>query len=249
VTSRAAPAASPVGASLGARIPSVVIGLATALAILGASIIPFFSATWTSFEQARAGVVVPGATPAQVRDATDSTVHDLLLSGDFTFRTAGGATFLNAREIQHMRDVRAVFAGFAALVLASIVALLLTAILARRTPGAATRAWRAVRGGAAGLAVTLVVVGAIAAAAFDSLFELFHELFFPAGTFTFDPATDHLVQLFPDQFWFETTLAVSAVAMVASIAVAWFASRRARRTAHAAEAIAASQTAGRVALS
>ena len=32
-------------------------------------------------------------------------------------------------------------------------------------------------------------------------FSFFHGLFFAAGTWTFDPATDRLVQLYPEAFW------------------------------------------------
>jgi uncharacterized membrane protein len=41
-----------------------------------------------------------------------------------------------------------------------------------------------------------------------------HRVFFQAGSYTFDPRTDRLVQLFPDQFWFESAMALG-VAVVA----------------------------------
>jgi integral membrane protein (TIGR01906 family) len=65
------------------------------------------------------------------------------------------------------------------------------------------RAWLrvAIRDGAA-----LIVGGALVAAAaftlaFDATFSFFHGLFFAAGTWTFNPATDRLVQLYPQEFW------------------------------------------------
>ena len=67
-----------------------------------------------------------------------------------------------------------------------------------------------------GLIVAVVVAGAVSAIAFDQLFELFHTLFFPAGSFTFDPRTDRLVQLFPFTFWSETTIVLGAVIVVAA---------------------------------
>src|SRR5664280_1013901 len=74
------------------------------------------------------------------------------------------------------------------------------------------RAWfrRAVRRGAIILAILVVLLGGLAAIAFDALFETFHELFFPAGSFDF-AASSKLIQLFPDQFWFETSLLLAAV--------------------------------------
>ena len=52
----------------------------------------------------------------------------------------------------------------------------------------------------------LIAVGALGATAaftlaFDATFSYFHELFFAAGTWTFNPATDRLVQLYPESFW------------------------------------------------
>jgi integral membrane protein (TIGR01906 family) len=39
------------------------------------------------------------------------------------------------------------------------------------------------------------------ALAFDATFSFFHGLIFAAGTWTFNPATDRLVQLYPQRFW------------------------------------------------
>ena len=79
------------------------------------------------------------------------------------------------------------------------------------------------------LAVGVVVLGAVALVAFDQLFETFHEIFFPPGSFLFDPRTDKLVQLFPFDFWQETAIVVGAVILVMSIVVAVVAGRRAER--------------------
>ena len=57
------------------------------------------------------------------------------------------------------------------------------------------------------------------------LFELFHRLFFPAGSFTFDPRTDRLVQLFPFDFWSETTIVLGVVIVVLA-ALVWLVARR-----------------------
>jgi integral membrane protein (TIGR01906 family) len=79
--------------------------------------------------------------------------------------------------------------------------------------------------GAAGLAVGAAVVGGAFLLFFDAAFTLFHQLFFSAGTWTFDPATDRLVQLFPYQFWTETSVAIAAVGLALTIA-AWAIARR-----------------------
>ena len=39
-------------------------------------------------------------------------------------------------------------------------------------------------------------------------------LLFPGGSYTFDPRTERLVQLFPFRFWFETSLALGALILL-----------------------------------
>jgi integral membrane protein (TIGR01906 family) len=46
-----------------------------------------------------------------------------------------------------------------------------------------------------------LIAAAAFAIAFDATFAFFHGLFFAAGTWTFNPATDRLVQLYPERFW------------------------------------------------
>ncbi|MEO8207399.1 MAG: DUF1461 domain-containing protein, partial [Chloroflexota bacterium] len=106
-------------------------------------------------------------------------------------------------------------------------------LLAGRLPGWSPRSyWGAVRVGSLGLLVGMVVAGLISAFAFDAAFEVFHELFFPAGTYLFNPQTDRLVQLFPEQFWLESSIAVGAVAVALSlVTIALIANRRDRHPA------------------
>ncbi len=73
-----------------------------------------------------------------------------------------------------------------------------------------------------------MAVGVGAVVAFDALFELFHQVFFPAGSYTFDPATERLVQLFPFQFWEETAAVVGVVIVAVALGVAYLAGHRAR---------------------
>ena len=211
----------------GGRPGTFLVGVATSLVILGGSILPFLTPAYVRFEQDRVGVSIENASPADLDQVASSLLGDLLFwRGDFdvaVFRT----TLLNDRERAHMRDVRGVFAGFWLLVLASMV-VLVTVFRRGRDAEARAATWRAVSGGARGLAIALVVPGAVALLAFDAAFEVFHRLFFGAGTYTFDPRTDHLVQLFPEQFWSDTALAVGVVAIAVALLTTWRASRRAR---------------------
>ena len=232
----AATAATGLRASGPARALGALGSLATAFVILGLTTIPFFTPTWIHFEQGRAGsAALTGYSTADVSRVTDSIVQDLVLGGDFLVRSPACpplascpvSTVLDTAEISHMRDVRGVFGGFAGAVLASLVGLLIAAWRLRGSSGKSRMAlWAAVRRGAAWLAILLVVLGVVAATAFDTAFTLFHEAFFPGGNWSFDPRTAKLVQLFPDQFWSDTTLAYGAAAIAVSILVAWLAGRR-----------------------
>jgi len=213
------------------RLWAFLIAAATALVILGASIVPFANPIFVRFEQDRTGV--PALTrlqPAELDDVTTSILGDLFLwQGDFSVPGKDRVTLpvvLDEREQAHMRDVRGVFLGFEVLVLAAIATL---AVAFRRAKGTGARAatWHAVGAGARGLVVVLVVAGAFALFAFDAAFEVFHSLFFSAGSYTFDPRTDRLVQLFPEQFWSETAIAVGVVSIAVALLTAWHASRRA----------------------
>jgi uncharacterized membrane protein len=55
---------------------------------------------------------------------------------------------------------------------------------------------------------------------------MFHRLFFAGGSYTFDPTTDRLVQLFPFAFWDETAMVLGIVAAVVAGIVAIVAHQR-----------------------
>ena len=212
------------------RFGGFVIAASTALMILGASIVPFLTPSYIQVEQERAGAQrLTGYDVYTLQGVTASIVHDLLLGGDFMVIDSSGTPALNAREQAHMRDVRGVFQGFFALVAAGIV-VLAWGFRRARVPEARAAAWHAVGNGARGLAIVLVVAGLFAVFAFEVAFEVFHRLFFSAGTYSFDPRTERLVQLFPEQFWSETAIAVGVVAITAALVTAWQSARRAGST-------------------
>ena len=214
--------------SLGGRAISVVIGIATALVIVALAILPFLSPPWVAFEQDRAQARAwTGYSTADLRTATDAILADLVVGPpEFDVRVAG-ALVLEAREQAHMRDVRNVFMALYVAAALAVVTLVVAAWRVRDR----RRLWRAVRLGAVGLVIGVVALGVIALVAFDRLFELFHEIFFPAGSYTFDPSTERLVQLFPFQFWQETAIVVGVVIVVLAAITAAIASRREARAA------------------
>jgi len=137
---------------------------------------------------------VLGVEPRVAEALSDALVGDLLTDGAFD-APLGDAPLLSASERSHLVDVGALLRAVLVAGLGGLITL--AAARTRR------RAWLrvAIRDGAA-----LIVGGALVAAAaftlaFDATFSFFHGLFFSAGTWTFNPATDRLVQLYPQEFW------------------------------------------------
>ena len=204
-------------------VATTLIGLATALAIVAVTLPLFLNPIWVAFEQGRAEATAwTGFTEPELRAATDAILSDLILGPPVFDVAVNGTPVLNERERGHMQDVRGVFVGFFAV--AVVLAAAGVAIHARRRGVDRGRSWRAVQGGALALIALLVVGGVVSFVAFDVLFETFHRVFFAGGSYTFDPATERLVQLFPFRFWQETAIVVGAVCIVLAAIVAAVAS-------------------------
>ena len=212
------------------RLAAIATGAAAAVVVIAIAIVPFLSPQWVAFEQERTGALqLTGFSRADLHAATDSILHDLVLGPpDFAVQVAG-APVLEERERAHMRDVRGVFAAFALIAVVAAAGLVVLVAGARRM-GHIERAWRAVATGMRWLIAGIVVAAVVSALAFDQVFEIFHRLFFPGGSYTFDPRTDRLVQLFPFDFWSETTIVVGAVIIVIAVLVHVGARRLARRS-------------------
>jgi hypothetical protein len=128
--------------------------------------------------------------------------------------TFGRSTF-TSDEYAHMADVRAVFRGAEyAAALALLVAVFGVARARRRRD-----ALRLVRAGALIAAGIVAVIGAAAAVAFDPLFLLFHEVFFPQGNFLFAPDSN-LLRLYPEWYWQGITAGVGVSFIAAALVVA-----------------------------
>ncbi len=203
-----------------------MIGSATMLTLVGIAIGLFFNPVWVSFEQGRTRADLwTGFTPQAVRTVTDSVLGEVYLGPGTFAQSVDGVPVFNERERAHMASVRGVVVAFFGLVFLSAAILVAGRV---RSRGAAWY-WRAVARGSAVLAVGTVVVGVAFGLVFEQAFTLFHEIFFAPGTWTFDPAKDRLVQLFPDDFWTETSVAIAVVGLLLTLATWAFARSRARR--------------------
>jgi uncharacterized membrane protein len=128
-----------------------------------------------------------------------------------------GATTFTTAEYAHMADVRNVFVGArVAAVAAAILAALVILGAARRDRRAAAVL---VRDAAIAAGIGSAAVAVAAAVAFDPLFLLFHEVFFPQGNFLFPPDSN-LLAMYPDPYWYGVTLRVGLTFVVAMAIIA-----------------------------
>jgi integral membrane protein (TIGR01906 family) len=142
-----------------------------------------------------------------------------------------GQDIFNTREIIHMKDVKAlvrwmyivtyiaggVLVGYMAWGFARSGRQFLVPVLRRtRTGGVFTIA-------------SLAAAGIIVGSAFDFFFTLFHEISFRNDFWMLDPRRDFLVVMFPEQFWFESTLLIAFATVAQALLVAggsWLVLRR-----------------------
>ena len=197
-----------------------------ALVLLTGPLLLFFPPV-VSFEQARHDVpALLNTDQATVDRATAAMLRDLLSNGDFTMSIdQSGAPVLDAKERSHMRDVGGVVRG---LFLADTIALLLAVLLAWRLRTDAERRGRAMVAASAAIGLAAVVLGAFFAISFDAAFAAFHEIFFAAGTWTFEPGSN-LLRFFPEPLWFDLSLVAGATIVLSALLVGWWGTRLIRR--------------------
>ena len=121
-------------------------------------------------------------------------------------------------ERSHLADVRDVFAGVRAVLVAALIALAWR--LVRGLRAGPRHLARLARDGAIGAAVLVGAVGVLAAVAFEPLFMAFHLVFFPQGNFLFDPATSNMLAVYPEPYWYGVTLRVGLAFVALAVAVA-----------------------------
>lgn len=174
-------------------------------------------------------------------DSTAAALRQYFNNDEKTFYhtvTEGGlpGPVFNARETRHMEDVKQLFVGVNRLqelsvvfVLAYIVAFFLWA----RDSDVRQLATQSL----VGLGLGTVVVGSIAVVAafgFDAAFTRFHKLFFSNNLWQLDPDRDHLIQMFPQDFWRDITIVLGAMcaleaALIGAVAGIYLMSTRGER--------------------
>jgi integral membrane protein (TIGR01906 family) len=142
-----------------------------------------------------------------------------------------GQSLYNERELIHMQDVQNVFQATSLVwMLALNLVLLASFALGWRRENRPALAAGLKRGG--WLTVGLVGgVGLLAVIGWQFWFDTFHRLFFAPGTWTFN-ASEALIRLVPEKFWFDTAMSLMGLSLAGGLVVAligWLWVRRLRR--------------------
>lgn len=199
--------------------------MAAGLAIVLTGPLLLFTPWLVSAEQARHGVAASLATDqANVDRVTTIMLRDLFIDGDFLANIDDRPPILDEEERSHMSDVGALVRALAALEAASILVLLGAGWMLRREPA---RRGRLLLRAALAVGGAAAVLGLFFALAFDTAFASFHALFFAEGSWQFGPESN-LIRLFPEPFWFETSL-LAGLSIVLSAGLAVWLARRGQR--------------------
>jgi integral membrane protein (TIGR01906 family) len=195
------------------------IGLfvATILAIIALAVLPLLTPWFMHAALDAAGSAeLLGLTATQTHALSDQSLRELVFGpGDFAFEGPDGQPFYDPDERGHLGDARLLLGIFLIAGGIGVVAI-----------GAALGAWKDRRSAIwtvvrrAGLATSIVVIvlGTISLVAFDSLFTLFHQVFFPGGNWAFDPSSQRLVQLYPFRFWQIAAAALGTLVFILGLA-------------------------------
>ena len=117
--------------------------------------------------------------------------------------------FFNEQDRFHMGEVKELFLGGLKIRNIMLVAVLLILILlAARKADMIKLLPRAyfVTLGITG--VITIVLGVLFASDFDKYFRIFHEIFFDNDQWMFDPATDYMIRMLPEGFFFDMVIRI-----------------------------------------
>lgn len=209
------------------KLLTVLLALALALALLTAAIaVPILCRL---FYYAHIGplhiVEDTGFTEEQIKTAFNEMLDyclgaDGFSTGDLKWSESGKDHFTDVRAL-FLLDLRLLAVSGAALILLLAVgkaARLRAAPLLGRGPSF----WAG-----AGLGGAFLLIGGLAALDFDRAFVVFHALFFPGKTnWLFDPATDQIILILPEEFFRNCAILILAILIVGCAAFIGFDLRR-----------------------
>jgi integral membrane protein (TIGR01906 family) len=124
----------------------------------------------------------------------------------------------SVRETAHMADVRDLVGTLATVqLLAVALTLVLAVVLLVLWPPRALAA--AALYGSVLTAIVLGLASVLALSGFDAAWSQFHVIAFTNDFWELDPATDHLIQMYPEDFWFDATMLIGIATLVQALVI------------------------------
>lgn len=197
-------------------VVSLVLGTSVALLVTLVGPLLLFNPWLTSALQDRHAVPEAFETErGEIDRVTGDILVDLYTDGAFDAALPGEPPLLTARERSHMHDVARLVRILAAVTVLALFAAVASAAMLRRERRRRGRILLVSAGTVGAIALVLAGVFAIA---FEPAFLAFHAIFFPAGTYLFEPGSN-LITLFPEGFWFDAALIAGGTIVVSALLV------------------------------
>ena len=157
-----------------------------------------------------------GLSATQTHELSDRSLGELVMGpGGFAFDGPDGQPFYDDDERRHLGDARLLLGIF---LLAGGIGIVAIGAALGAWPDRRPAVWAAVRHAGLATAIAVVLLGFVSLVAFDSLFTLFHQVFFPGGNWAFDPSSQRLVQLYPFRFWQIAAAALGSLVFILGLA-------------------------------
>lgn len=138
--------------------------------------------------------------------------------------------FFNEREKLHMEDVQGLFLGGIQIRRVAFVIFAAAVLLILFQKGNLREILPQMYGWAVGLFLGVAVVfGGLVAIDFNKYFVLFHEIFFNNDLWLLDPATDLLIRMLPEGFFFDMVIRIGVI-FIGSLLILWGAGTLWRRS-------------------
>jgi integral membrane protein (TIGR01906 family) len=138
-------------------------------------------------------------------------------------------TLFNDREVAHLKDVKGLFRLVYKILLGAGVYALVFVGVSLFWWRDKRRLWQGLFFGGGLTLVAMLALGVVIALDFDQFFLQFHLLSFANDFWMLDPATDYLIMMFPQEFWFDAALACAIVTAAGAIilgGVGWWLKRK-----------------------
>ena len=132
--------------------------------------------------------------------------------------TATDCRLFNSNELRHLEDVKRIVTLIFVLALIWGIVVMAAVLAARPHPGLQRELRQGLRAGAYLTLSAIVTLVVVAAAAWDSAFDRFHELFFAAGTWRF-PYSDSLIRLYPERLFVDASLLIGGFCACGAAAI------------------------------